>query len=127
MPFKQHSVRCEHHRPSGAWVSGSPASSAHSSRLVVRSNRDSYTQLLGPNFSNRSQLSEDMIESVMQLPGTKGLIELRERAEALGTWKTALARGTLPEAEAVAWPQEPFRSRFLEALKNLEMARFTRR
>jgi hypothetical protein len=33
----------------------------------------------------------------------------------------------LPKAGEVDWPQEPFRSQFLDVLKRLEMARFTRK
>ena len=33
----------------------------------------------------------------------------------------------LPRASALEWPQEPFRSQFLEVLSGLEMPRFTRR
>jgi hypothetical protein len=33
----------------------------------------------------------------------------------------------LPKAASLAWPDEPFRSQFLGVLKELEMARFTRR
>ena len=36
-------------------------------------------------------------------------------------------RGVLPRASALEWPQEPFRSQFLEVLSGLEMPRFTRR
>lgn len=94
---------------------------------VFATSRDNFSQLLGPNFDKRARLTEDMIEAVMHLPGTKGLPAFRERADALAAWKIALARGTLPEKETLAWPQEPFKSKFLDALKNLEMARFTRR
>jgi uncharacterized protein with von Willebrand factor type A (vWA) domain len=68
-----------------------------------------------------------MFESLMALPGTDGLAELRTRADALAQWKVALQKGALPRAEAVAWPREPFRSKFIAALSSLEMARFTRR
>ena len=33
----------------------------------------------------------------------------------------------LPKAASLEWPAEPFRSQFLDVLKGLEMARFTRR
>jgi hypothetical protein len=45
----------------------------------------------------------------------------------LTKWKLALARGVLPSPGDVEWPQEPFRSKFVDALSSLEMARFTRR
>ena len=33
----------------------------------------------------------------------------------------------LPKASTLDWPQEPFRTQFLDTLKGLEMPRFTRR
>ncbi|GBF88932.1 hypothetical protein Rsub_01431 [Raphidocelis subcapitata] len=68
-----------------------------------------------------------MMQELMELPGTTGLTELRSRAEALTTWKLALGKGVLPDAQEVEWPQEPFKTKFIEALSSLEMARFTRR
>ncbi|KAI8470513.1 MAG: hypothetical protein J3K34DRAFT_454053 [Monoraphidium minutum] len=98
------------------------------SRLDVRANYDAFsTDLLGPQFHNRARISDEMMQELMELPGTTGLNELRSRAEALTTWKLALGRGVLPAAEEVDWPQEPFKSKFMDALSNLEMARFTRR
>ncbi|KAK9819714.1 hypothetical protein WJX72_001579 [[Myrmecia] bisecta] len=63
----------------------------------------------------------------MELPGTSSIRELTERAYALSTWKTKLARGVLPRLDEQEWPQEPFRATFLQALRNLEMPRFCRR
>jgi uncharacterized protein with von Willebrand factor type A (vWA) domain len=83
--------------------------------------------LLGPGFTNRARISDQMFESLMALPGTDGLAELRSRADALAQWKVALQKGALPRADALAWPREPFRSKFIAALSSLEMARFTRR
>jgi uncharacterized protein with von Willebrand factor type A (vWA) domain len=83
--------------------------------------------ILGPGFSNRARISDQMFESLMALPMTDGLAELRSRADALSQWKVALQKGALPRADAVSWPREPFRSKFIAALSSLEMARFTRR
>ncbi|GAX75202.1 hypothetical protein CEUSTIGMA_g2646.t1 [Chlamydomonas eustigma] len=83
--------------------------------------------LLGSTWSNRGRLSDDMLSTLMTLPGTRGMSELRDRAEALTKWKIALQRGTLPRLEDVQWPQEPFKTKFADALRNLEMPRFTRR
>ncbi|EFJ49849.1 hypothetical protein VOLCADRAFT_120690 [Volvox carteri f. nagariensis] len=92
------------------------------------SDRPSFSfELMGPGWSNRAQLSEGMLNSLVELPGTRGMLDLRSRADNLATWKMALQRGTLPRLEDVEWPQEPFRSKFADALRNLEMPRFTRR
>ncbi len=34
-----------------------------------------------------------MLQSLMELPGTKGMMDLRSRADALSAWKIALQRG----------------------------------
>lgn len=49
--------------------------------------------LLGPHFHNRARISEEVMNKLMELPGTRGLGELRARAEDLTTWKIALQRG----------------------------------
>jgi hypothetical protein len=69
--------------------------------------------LLGPNFHNRARISDQMMQELMELPGTTGLNELRSRAESLTAWKLALAKGVLPDPAAVDWPQEPFKSKFI--------------
>ncbi|GIL90546.1 hypothetical protein Vretifemale_18190 [Volvox reticuliferus] len=84
-------------------------------------------ELMGPAWSNRARLSEAMLSSLVELPGTRGMMDLRTRADDLATWKLALQKGTLPRMDQVEWPQEPFRSKFADALRNLEMPRFTRR
>ena len=53
-----------------------------------------------------------------------------DRARALRTWRLALAQGRLPgagEGEEEPFPEEPFRSEFVRAMKDLEMPRFFRR
>ncbi|WIA19969.1 hypothetical protein OEZ85_005847 [Tetradesmus obliquus] len=96
--------------------------------LLVRANYDNFnTDLLGPHFHNRARISEDVMQSLMELPGTTGIAELRQRAEDLTTWKISLQRGVLPEPEQVNWPVEPFKTKFIDALRALEMPRFTRR
>eukprot|EP00879_Flechtneria_rotunda_P013426 GHRR01014017.1.p1 GENE.GHRR01014017.1~~GHRR01014017.1.p1 ORF type:complete len:601 (+),score=219.05 GHRR01014017.1:188-1990(+) len=94
----------------------------------VRANYDTFnTDLLGPHFHNRARISDEVMNSLMELPGTTGIVELRSRAEALTTWKLSLQKGVLPQPEEVEWPMEPFKTKFMHALRNLEMARFTRR
>eukprot|EP00882_Tetradesmus_deserticola_P023420 GHRQ01025486.1.p1 GENE.GHRQ01025486.1~~GHRQ01025486.1.p1 ORF type:complete len:224 (+),score=73.80 GHRQ01025486.1:304-975(+) len=109
-----------------------PASKAlrgsHRRALLVRAQYDSSdTDLLGPHFHNRARISEEVMQSLVELPGTTGIAELRQRAEDLTTWKLSLQRGVLPEPEQVNWPAEPFKKKFTEALRTLEMPRFTRR
>lgn len=39
-----------------------------------------------------------MLAGLIELPGTRGMAELRERADALSAWKLALQRGWVPAA-----------------------------
>lgn len=72
-------------------------------------------------------LTEEYLQALMDLPGTATTRELKSRLVALSQWNTSLQKGILPKAVDVDWPQEPFRSKFLDVLKKLEMPRFTRR
>eukprot|EP00882_Tetradesmus_deserticola_P022679 GHRQ01024617.1.p1 GENE.GHRQ01024617.1~~GHRQ01024617.1.p1 ORF type:complete len:257 (+),score=92.33 GHRQ01024617.1:309-1079(+) len=135
--------RCGHGRPSSVGQHQQlsracrarlslPASKAlrgsHRRALLVRAQHDSSdTDLLGPHFHNRARISEEVMQSLVELPGTTGIAELRQRAEDLTTWKLSLQRGVLPEPEQVNWPVEPFKTKFMDALRTLEMPRFTRR
>jgi hypothetical protein len=49
--------------------------------------------LIGPGFNNRARINDAMLQSLMELPGTDGMVELRNRAESLTQWKLALQRG----------------------------------
>lgn len=82
---------------------------------------------LSTHFARNLGLSRDMIQELAQLPGTKNMDHLRDRAQALSQWKTSMQQGYLPEAGTVDWPVEPFQSSFVNALDNLGMPRFTRR
>ncbi|GFH09895.1 uncharacterized protein HaLaN_05120, partial [Haematococcus lacustris] len=84
-------------------------------------------ELLGRNWSNQARLSDAMLQSIMELPGTQGMADLRSRADSLATWKMALQKGSLPRLSELTWPQDPFKAKFAAALMNLEMPRFTRR
>eukprot|EP00798_Chlamydomonas_sp_ICE-L_P014477 gene14477-20501_t len=84
-------------------------------------------ELMGSTWSNRARLSDEMLQSIMELPGTKGMLDLRSRADSLAEWKLALSKGTLPALDSVEWPQEPFKTKFADALREMEMPRFTRR
>ncbi len=48
---------------------------------------------MGTNWNNRARLSDDMLQALMELPGTHGMNDLRARADALTTWKIALQKG----------------------------------
>jgi hypothetical protein len=50
-------------------------------------------RLLGTNWQNRARLSDGMLQALMELPGTKGMFDLRDRADALTAWKLALQKG----------------------------------
>ncbi len=68
-----------------------------------------------------------MIQNLAEMPGTKNMDDLRDRAKALSQWKASMQRGYLPEAGELEWPVEPFQSSFVSALEKLGMPRFTRR
>ncbi|KAL4527328.1 hypothetical protein Ndes2526B_g08972 [Nannochloris sp. 'desiccata'] len=72
-------------------------------------------------------LTEDYLQALMELPGTSSITELKTRLVALSQWQSSLRRGVLPTPGSVDWPAEPFRSKFIDVLKKLEMPRFTRR
>lgn len=72
-------------------------------------------------------LTEYHLQELMELPMTTGVSSLKTRLLALSEWNSALRRGVLPSAGDIDWPEEPFRSGFIDVLKKLEMPRFTRR
>ena len=72
-------------------------------------------------------LNESYLELLMELPGTTTMLDLKTRLVSLAQWNTSLRKGVLPKASEVDWPQEPFRSKFIDVLKKLELPRFTRR
>ena len=82
---------------------------------------------LSSHFARNLGLTSDMIQELAELPGTKNMDDLRDRAQALSQWKASMQRGYLPEPGTVEWPVEPFQSSFVNALDNLAMPRFTRR
>jgi len=74
-----------------------------------------------------SQISEEILEQLSNLPMTDNLTDLKIRAGALSQWKKSLQKGVLPDSKALEFPDETFSKSFLGALRDLEMARFTRR
>jgi uncharacterized protein with von Willebrand factor type A (vWA) domain len=69
----------------------------------------------------------DLLPMLLRLPSTSGNVDaLRSCAEGIDDWKASLARGLLPSSET-KWPDDPvFREALLDALGDLDMARFTR-
>lgn len=114
--------------------------------LLNSTNNDSSNDIPSPPFSNDNQqqlldafglpdstmarslgLNESYLELLMGLPGTTTMLDLKTRLISLAQWNTSLRKGVLPKASEVDWPQEPFRSKFIDVLKKLELPRFTRR
>jgi hypothetical protein len=69
----------------------------------------------------------DLLPMLLRLPSTSGNVDaLRQCADGINDWKASLARGLLPSAET-RWPDDAiFREALLDALGDLDMARFTR-
>ena len=63
------------------------------------------------------QVPAAVLPTLMNYVGDGGLGELERAAAGLGGWRRALKRGHLPDAEAVAWPEEPFRTTFAQAVR----------
>lgn len=97
------------------------------SRNKLKIPYDSLASIAGGIHGQPSKFSADILDQLADLPMTDHVAEYRMRADALQAWKTALQRGTLPDASRIEFPVEPFRTKFLEALSSLEMPRFTRR
>ena len=74
-----------------------------------------------------NSISPDLLPLLLRLPSTSGNVDsLRRCASGIQDWKAQLARGLLPGAET-EWPDDVvFREALLEALGDLDMARFTR-
>ena len=72
-----------------------------------------------------NSISPDLLPLLLRLPSTSGNVDsLRRCASGIQDWKAQLARGLLPGAET-EWPDDVvFREALLEALGDLDMARF---
>ena len=73
-------------------------------------------------------LDADVLPLLLRLRSAGASAEgLRRGAAGVRAWRDALARGLLPDA-SLEWPEdETFRTALIEALGDLDMARFTRR
>ena len=79
------------------------------------------------SIAKQMGISPELFEAVMDLPGTTDVRSMRSRLLSLARWNTKLQKGTLPKASELSWPEEPFRSKFIETLRKLGMARFTQK
>jgi uncharacterized protein with von Willebrand factor type A (vWA) domain len=102
-------------------ISVPPGASAAMAKLL-RSNAVPDVQV-----AKQLGLNEEYLQALMALPGTTSVYDLKSRLVALSQWQASLRRGVLPSPTGVEWPAEPFRSKFIDVLKRLEMPRFTRR
>lgn len=57
-------------------------------------------RLLGPEHHNHARLSEPVLQQLLELPMTRGLMDFRDRVDDMSTWKLALQKGCGP------WRQE---------------------
>jgi hypothetical protein len=85
-------------RPPHTWgpTTCQPCLHAHTQpRLAPTNNRALLPgrRLMGPGWSNRARLPDDVLQALMELPGTRGMGDLRVRAEDLTAWKLALQKG----------------------------------
>ena len=79
------------------------------------------------NAGALGSISPDVLPMLLRLPSTASNVDsLRQCADGINDWKAQLGRGLLPSAET-PWPDDPvFREALLDALGDLDMARFTR-
>lgn len=79
------------------------------------------------NANALNSIPPDLLPMLLRLPSTSGNVDsLRQCAEGIDEWKAQLQRGLLPGSET-KWPDDlVFREALLDALGDLDMARFTR-
>ena len=56
---------------------------------------------MSKNFARALGLDKSIIQSLLELPGTKGMLDLQQRAYDLSAIKASLARGVLPRPETI--------------------------
>eukprot|EP00240_Pyramimonas_obovata_P002980 CAMPEP_0118929978 /NCGR_PEP_ID=MMETSP1169-20130426/6820_1 /TAXON_ID=36882 /ORGANISM="Pyramimonas obovata, Strain CCMP722" /LENGTH=654 /DNA_ID=CAMNT_0006872267 /DNA_START=176 /DNA_END=2140 /DNA_ORIENTATION=+ len=69
---------------------------------------------------------ESLVDPVLELQSSSDLDKLRYNIKGVTEWKTNLSAGLLPDNN-IEWPDETFRNALLGTLKDLDMARFTRK
>ena len=79
------------------------------------------------NANALNSIPPDLLPMLLRLPSTSGNVDsLRTCADGINEWKSSLQKGLLPGAET-KWPDDlVFREALLDALGDLDMARFTR-
>ena len=80
------------------------------------------------NAGALGSIPPDVLPMLLRLPlhRLQRVDSLRQCADGINDWKAQLGRGLLPSAET-PWPDDPvFREALLDALGDLDMARFTR-
>ena len=82
----------------------------------------------GAGAEAMGRIPEDVLPFLLRLPSAGSDAEsLRRSAEGVEAWRDALSSGLLPDVDVV-WPEDDtFREALIEALGDLDMARFTRR
>ena len=72
---------------------GTPLGAMMAAKLVLTLHVLLACRLMGKNWPNRARLSETDLETLLELPGTRGMQDFVERTNALTQWKMALQRG----------------------------------
>lgn len=88
-----------------------------------------YDPALLSSLEQLTGIDKEMLPYLLRLPSssTGGMGALQDSAEGYKAWKAALERGLLP-GEELGWPgDDEFRGALLDAFRDLDMARFTRR
>lgn len=114
-------------------AAAAPAGKGDGEEIVDRRGSSSLAKIMSqyavPDVAMAKQmgLDEELFEGIMELPGTTDVKQLKSRLISLATWNSKLSKGSLPKANEISWPEEPFRSSFLDTLRKLGMARFTQK
>jgi len=101
--------------------------STNASKVSSFGNIVSQYEVPDVNMAKQLGIEKEFFESIMELPGTTNVRSLKSRLLSLAQWNSKLSKGTLPKADDLTWPEEPFRSKFLDVLRKLGMARFTQK
>ena len=56
---------------------------------------------MSKNFARALGLDKSIIQSLLELPGTKSMLDLQHRAHDLSAIKASLTRGLLPRPETI--------------------------
>ena len=82
----------------------------------------------GAGAEAMGRIPEDVLPFLLRLPSAgSDAAALGRSAEGVEAWRDALSRGLLPDVDVI-WPEDDtFREALIEALGDLDMARFTRR